>query len=632
MFKIYNQTTLKCLYDDTLFSAEDALSREPKITFEANKAGSLTFVARPGTSISRNDIVYVTKNTPDNIIWAGRVLSDERNEYNEKNIVCEGILALLNDTLQYPSKTPFRLDGETYKTVMNSFEHLLEHHNSLVFDHGSYQFELSDISKTAPYSKLYFPGRTIKEKAEATLINARYALNFTITRDSTFDNIKREFLDVLGGQIRVRSVAVTSTSLGTADNGDPIYWFHNYIDYIDSYNEEDRDVSNQTIEFGKNLVSITRRASIEDFATVYIPQGRSLTDVEKSWPLIQHKNATKYTVIESDPDNSTEGSYKVGRYIHSETGSIAVTSDTSFVVCQDIPVQAGEKFFLTSYLEGPQEKESESKSFVGALAYAVVTLTNDNPPVEKTLLSSGGQAKNSTETDSNTVKLAKIELNDQSIDIPQPENKTDLIVLRIGYKINSSSPHGFVLKKLNPSYAESYLTIMSYPRTIEGADGVSKDNYYPKGLDVYPISTSTPDRVESFDFAKKIVNNRLVSEFGFVYKVYNHSLKAETADEVKELFDAAKRDLLKMEEKVSLEIGAVDLSYVDNTLSSFGLLDLVYCLSKPHALDEKLPIVKIELPLDAPEKAMYMLSDKASVDSKSPSYISRYMAETYQKV
>lgn len=626
MFKIYDQTTLKCLYDDTLFSAEDALSREPKITFEANKAGSLTFVARPGALISRNDIVYVTKNTPDNIIWAGRVLSDERNEYNEKNIVCEGILALLNDTLQYPSKTPFRLDSDTYKTVMNSFEHLLEHHNSLVFDHGSYRFKLSDISKTAPYSKLYFPGRTVKEIADRILVNARYALNFTITRDSTFDNIKREFLDVLGGQIRVRSVAYTNTSLGTADNGDAIYAFINYIDYIDAYNEEDRDTSNQTIEFGKNLVSITRRASIEDFATAYIPQGRSLTDVEKSWPLIQHKNATKYTVIESDPDNSTEGSYKVGRYIHSETGSVAVTSDTSFVVCQDIPVQAGEKFFLTSYLEGPQEKENESKSFVGALAYAVVNTTAG------TLLSSGGQAKNSTETDSNTVKLAKVELNDQSIDIPQPENNTDSIVLRIGYKINSSSPHGFILKKFNTSYAESYLTIMSYPITIEGDDGVSKNNYYPKGQDVYPISTSTPDRVESFDFAKKIVNNRLASEFGFVYKVYNHSLKAETADEVKELFDAAKRDLLKMEEKISMEIGAVDLSYIDNTLSPFGLLDLVHCLSKPHALDEKLPIVKIELPLDAPEKAMYTLSDKASVDSKSPSYISRYMAETYQKV
>lgn len=597
-------------YDsDTLY--HESRARDPKLTLEVTKAGSLSFTINQNDQslvLNRGDVVYVKRTTDDKIIWAGRILSEERDSNNDRIIECEGALAYLIDILQPETKVwneanrPTPTGGGSRPRAIDYLNLILNYYNSFKDSNSSLRFSSGEIKEFNTWQSL----------------NAY--MEFHRTRETTYNNIQRELLDRAGGQIRVRHIEENNV-------------INNIIDCIDAYDEE-RGSSLQTVEFGKNLVSITRRVTVEDFATCYIPQGASLSEIDKSWPyIIRNPNGTTlgsgtYKIVPYERAVQNDVQYRWGKYIDSETGVIASTSSNTFAVCQDIEVYPGEKFYFTTRLEGPPT--IIDNNYVGALTYAIVCQTNNT----EVLLASGRQAKNSkhTENGQTITETAIVNISDEAIEIPYPDSSLypyDHLYLRVARTLINGTATPFKLKKVNPYYAEEYVTIASeVTHTPTDAFPIGKDVSITAGDDIYPKATSSNAMMEQIEASKLMYHRDLVNTFGKIYKVFS----AEDETDPEELYSRASLDLYKMSEKVEIEIQAVDLSYIDPTLPPFELLDLVHVISEPHAIDVLLPITKIELPLAEPEKAIYTLTNDVSVKGKGPIYISQYMAETYKKV
>ena len=64
-----------------------------------------------------------------------------------------------------------------------------------------------------------------------------------------------------------------------------------------------------------------------------------------------------------------------------------------------------------------------------------------------------------------------------------------------------------------------------------------------------------------------------------------------------------------------IEVSAVDLKYVDNTIKSINLLDSVRCISNPHGLNNYFPVVELEIQLDKPDNSTYKLGGDISPSS-----------------
>ena len=100
MYSIYAENT--CIYND-ISPLESVKLISPKLTLEDNAAGSLTMTV-PTSNVGYSLIermktdIKVYKN--DTEIWAGRVLTEDNDFWNNRILYCEGELAFFNDTTQ----------------------------------------------------------------------------------------------------------------------------------------------------------------------------------------------------------------------------------------------------------------------------------------------------------------------------------------------------------------------------------------------------------------------------------------------------------------------------------------------------------------------------------------------------
>lgn len=201
----------------------------PKITYEMNKAGSLEFIVPPnnvniGAIHKLKSIVQVFDNGKE--IFRGRVLHDETDFYKRKSVYCEGELAFLLDSIVRSYDYQGNFDG--------LFTKLIENHNSQVDDDKKFivgEITVKDKNDYIHYSSTQYP--------------------------TTWDEINDKLIKTHGGYLRTR-----------LENG------KRYIDYIDDYT----NVSNQVIEFGKNMIDLTEYMSAEDIFTVLIPIGSEIKD------------------------------------------------------------------------------------------------------------------------------------------------------------------------------------------------------------------------------------------------------------------------------------------------------------------------------------------------------------------
>lgn len=210
----------------------DALKiKSPKVNLEVNKAGSFDFQIYPNHPFydDLNKLKSIIKVYQDGyLLFRGRIIDDNVGFHNDKQVTCEGELAFLLDSIQ----RPYSYTGD----IPAFFAQLIATHNSQV--DASHQFKVGNITVVDPNG---------------------YVNRSDTTYQNTFNALTSKLIDTHGGYLWVRHEA----------DG-------NYLDYLSDFTA----LSNQPVEFGKNLLDLSRRVKGADIATAIIPLGAKLENTE----------------------------------------------------------------------------------------------------------------------------------------------------------------------------------------------------------------------------------------------------------------------------------------------------------------------------------------------------------------
>lgn len=217
----------------------------PKIEQEVNKVGKFTFAIYPDHPFfnvmkKMKSIITVYEEGMSEPLFRGRIYDEQEGFYNEKQVSCEGELAFLLDSIQRP--------WEFTGTPEELFTQFINIHNSQV--DAERQFKVGKVTVTDPNDYIV--------RADSGYTN-------------TWKSIEEKLIKGLGGYLWVRHEA----------DG-------NYIDYLEDFTV----LSNQAIQFGKNLLDLKKKVKADGFATAIIPQGAYIKDEEGN-------NTDKRLTIES---------------------------------------------------------------------------------------------------------------------------------------------------------------------------------------------------------------------------------------------------------------------------------------------------------------------------------------------
>lgn len=204
---------------------------EASVEQELNKVGSLTFTIRPDHqaygSIGKMSSV-VTVRDGSRIVFRGRVLDTEEGFSGEVKVTCESDLAYLLDTRQRPYDYQGSLVGYLTQLVQN--------HNAKVGE--GRRFSVGNVTVTDSNDYIHYS-------------STEYP--------TTWDEISDKLIDTHGGYVMVR--------------------YGNSVTYID-YLDDITSLSTQGVDFGVNLLDLTRSVTADDLATVVIPLGAKLKDAD----------------------------------------------------------------------------------------------------------------------------------------------------------------------------------------------------------------------------------------------------------------------------------------------------------------------------------------------------------------
>lgn len=256
MYKVYSDDYL--LYNPEI---ESLKIFSPKLELELNKTGSFDFLIYPEHPYfdkleKLNSIITVYQD--DYLIFRGRILNEQQGFYNEKQVSCEGELAFLCDSIQRPYDF---MSGDKHTTIEDLFTFFINNHNAQVAEDR--RFIVGNITVTDPNNYIV--------RSDSTYLN-------------TWDSINQKLIETNGGYLWIRHEA----------DG-------NYIDYLEDFNT----ISNQSIEFGKNLLNIDKVIKGEDIATALIPLGAKAEESEDR------------LTIEELPDDLTGDICKKKDYVYS---------------------------------------------------------------------------------------------------------------------------------------------------------------------------------------------------------------------------------------------------------------------------------------------------------------------------
>lgn len=226
MFTLYHNGNL--FYTDTPEFGDTAkVLSSAKVSIAAGTAGSLEFVVPP--SNAHYDTFTKLKSYIDlyrgsDLIFSGRVINEAKNFQGLSTVTCEGLLAVFNDSYFTP---------QVYSsiTLSNLVTAMLTSHNSQV---GSdKQISLGTMTVADDYVYRAY------EDYELTI-----------------DRLK-DLVDSYGGYMSVRK---TNGAL--------------YLDWVDEFTT----VSQQSIDFGENLIDLTQESSADEIITVLVPLGAEIED------------------------------------------------------------------------------------------------------------------------------------------------------------------------------------------------------------------------------------------------------------------------------------------------------------------------------------------------------------------
>lgn len=248
MFYIYANGV--SIYDPT---KEDMQLISPKLVLELGKAGSLEFGVPPTNSYYNQFqqlVTNITVEIDETEIFRGRVLTNNKDFNNIRQLYIEGDLAYLVDSVQ---------KGERYVGGTHAlFRKIIEEHNRRVdawkrFTPGIINIEDREV--------IIAGSSDDTENLETGEIDYnQIVLNSTADEwANSFDHIENCLIDTCGGYLQTRRVGETV-----------------YVDLVTDYGNQ----AAQEIEFGKNILDLTEEISAEDLFTVLIPLGDDNLTIE----------------------------------------------------------------------------------------------------------------------------------------------------------------------------------------------------------------------------------------------------------------------------------------------------------------------------------------------------------------
>ena len=227
------------------------------LNLELNTAGSLSFICPPENPYyekiyNRKSIVSVYRDEKE--IFIGEVREQTKDLRGNKKVQCVGLLSYLADSIQpqmeYHDQTPYQLLSKFLKI-----------HNEQVDDKK--KIMLGRVTVTDPNNSLY---------------------RFT-NYETTMEVIMTKIVDKLGGYLKLRREEE-----------------HLYLDYLRL--EEMGKATEQSIEFGVNLLDYTEDLSAEDITTAIVPLGKEIdgeeNDILKKYTDIQSVNDGKNYLVSKE--------------------------------------------------------------------------------------------------------------------------------------------------------------------------------------------------------------------------------------------------------------------------------------------------------------------------------------------
>lgn len=213
--------------DTTLFDSEtdEYKATEINLTEQVNTTNTLVFVLptlNPNKDIPQELIPGIALYEDDVLVFEGRVLYTDDDIIGNRTFTCEGSLAYLLDSIVRPNTTQ-----DT--TISEYLSNLIDQHNLQVEE--SKRFQLGTVTVSNSTDNVY-------------QIDNDYSNTLSVIQD--------KLVNRLGGYLRVRML-----------NG------VRYLDYLESYDS----LSNQTIEFQKNILDLSNHISSENVITALIPLG-----------------------------------------------------------------------------------------------------------------------------------------------------------------------------------------------------------------------------------------------------------------------------------------------------------------------------------------------------------------------
>ena len=385
--------------------SDDALTlAEAKLDLEVGKAGSFTFKIYP-TNIGYNYFQkfksYVSLYREDRLIFSGRVLEEKKGFSNEKTIICEGLLAMLNDSII----RPFSFQG----TITEFLTMLINNHNSQVSEDK--QFTLGTVTVTDPNNYI---------------ARSREGYNSTM---ALFDDT----VSTLGGYFVVRP-----------ENGVL------YIDYLEDFTAE----SGQEVNFGENLLDITKESSGTELITALIPLGAESEETQEDGTVIRRK-----LTIESVNDGND---YLTNTEAIEKYGFILGTHEWNDVTRPENLKTKGEAYLAQAVME---------KTTINISA---VDMAKAGADIDSFLAGEYVNIKSSVHSID-----AKMLIKKQSLNLLNPsQNKLTVGDTVAGYVesgVKNTNKYETVIQKIEANYVTNQ-QVTGYPTKEELADAINKGN------------------------------------------------------------------------------------------------------------------------------------------------------------
>lgn len=238
MYTIYSDDNL--VYAPNLSNMEDGgyAAIDPVVSKKLNSAGSATFkiphtnpmydsIQKLRSIIKIYDERQVNNGVVRNRIFCGRVLNDESDFWNRKDIYAEGELSFFNDS----RVRPYDFAG----SVADYFAFLVNQHNQQVDSEKQFHVGTCTVTGTIARSSTDYP-KTLKEMQD-------------------------KLLGLLGGYLVPRYEIENEQEV-------------EYLDYL----AESGGVSGQTIVFAENILDLSQYIDANEVYTIIIPLGKADDD------------------------------------------------------------------------------------------------------------------------------------------------------------------------------------------------------------------------------------------------------------------------------------------------------------------------------------------------------------------